>query len=196
MRDDIENITRTDHFIRVTCKEIKKVAVKPGDLVGIGASIVNSETGFRALSVGWYLLRLVCMNGAVAPFSMYSERIYHQKQNDLDSQLDIALKSINEAKTEDMYLLLTKAVAKPLPPRREVERILIPMLGFRETRSMLDPSYDKKSDQRLYDLFNVITWNAKNHPPSVQLAMEEYAGNMLWTAARPASAQLPIEIAR
>jgi hypothetical protein len=191
MRDDIEHITRTDHFIRITCREIKKVAVKPGDLVGVGSSIVNSETGFRALTVGWYLFRLVCSNGAIAPFSLYSERIYHQKRNNLGDQIDAALKSISEANAEEMFRVLTEAVKKPLPLRREVERMLVPLLGFRETRTMLDPSYDKKADQGLYDLFNVITWNAKNYPPSIQLAMEEFAGNMLWTGARHASALLP-----
>ncbi len=182
---DIEQVTRTDHFIRITCREIKQVTVKPGDLVGIGTSVVNSETGFRALTVGWYLFRLVCSNGAIAPLSLYSNRIYHQKTDDFDSQLDTALNQLNRATADsgEIFRLLTDAISKPLPPRRDVERMLVPLLGFADTRNLIDPSYVKKTD-RLYDLFNAVTWNAKRQPPSIQLAMEEYAGNMLWSAVR------------
>ena len=179
----IEKITRTDHFMWIMSSEITQVEVQKGDLVGIATNIVNSETGFRALTIGWYLLRLVCSNGAIAAFGGHSSKFYHQKTTAVQSQIDAALNSLDKATVnpKEMFTLLSAALTKPLPPRYEVDRTLTPLLGFSDTRRLIDPPYNNKT-AKLYDLFNIITLEAQKRAPSIQLAMEEVAGSWLWLA--------------
>ncbi|MFZ0790449.1 MAG: hypothetical protein WAM94_12610 [Chromatiaceae bacterium] len=187
---ELWEVTRTDHFMRVFSEKRKQIEVEPGDCVGVGASIVNSETGFRALSTGWYLLRLVCSNGAVVPLSLHSEQIYHTKVDATQYRIDTALGRLSRARAqiEKVAHLLNESLQKKLPRRRDVEQVLSPILGFVDTRKLIDPHYANES-ARLYDLFNAVTQEAQNRAPRVQLAMEEAAGLWLWGPAGDTKAE-------
>lgn len=174
-------VTRTDHFMHLFGEEISKVEVQPGDIVGIGSSVVNSETGFNALSVGWYLMRLVCSNGAVVPISLFHNKIYHSNESSVRIHVDKALDQLNEAsgKSGDVIRLLRRSLKAENPPRAFAEQGLNPLIGYWNAKELLDAQYDDRS-AKLFDLFNRVTYSAKRQPPRIRLAMEELAGSWLW----------------
>jgi len=179
-------VTRTDHFMRVIGEERAQVEVKPGDFVGIQSSIVNSETGFRALSVGWQLMRLVCSNGAVVPLSLQSDKIYHDNSKSIPEQLDVVLERLRRTRSHhrEAAQLLLRAVKAKSPARADAERALRPIIGFLDTKRLLDPHYADKS-AGFYELFNRVTAAARDKAPGDRLAMEEAAGAWLWQTIDP-----------
>jgi hypothetical protein len=73
----IAKVSRNDFFTRMYTELRSTAAVQKGDECGFGLNIVNSETGFRSLSVYHYVLRLVCTNGAVIRTEVGDDRIEH-----------------------------------------------------------------------------------------------------------------------
>jgi hypothetical protein len=51
-----------------------------GDYCGFGMDIINSETGFPAISVNHFILRYVCKNGATAPINIFETKRNHYNQ--------------------------------------------------------------------------------------------------------------------
>ena len=76
-RHGIERVSRNDFFTRMYTDLKASGIVRPGDVCSFGLNIVNSETGFRALAVYHYILRLVCTNGAVVRTGLADDRIVH-----------------------------------------------------------------------------------------------------------------------
>jgi hypothetical protein len=68
----------------ITTEEKIKTEPVKGDECGMGLNIVNSETGFRALTVSHYILRYICSNGAVARISDDDDKRYHYGNEDLN----------------------------------------------------------------------------------------------------------------
>jgi hypothetical protein len=64
-RYGISGVSRNDFFLRVYTDVRWRAEPVAGDECGIGFNVFNSETGFRALTVGFYLLRYLCSNGAI-----------------------------------------------------------------------------------------------------------------------------------
>jgi len=63
----VQKISRNDYFMRIYSATRCEVEPEPGDICSFAYNVVNSETGFRALSLSHYILRYICSNGAAVP---------------------------------------------------------------------------------------------------------------------------------
>src|SRR5574338_601205 len=61
----VRTVSRNDFMMRITTEEKFKFEVVKGDNCGMGLNVINSETGFRTLSIAHYMLRYICSNGAI-----------------------------------------------------------------------------------------------------------------------------------
>lgn len=86
----VRTVSRNDFMLRITTEEKFKFEAVPGDSCGIGINVINSETGFRMLSIAHYILRYVCSNGAIARIDKTGgEKIhYGHRENELQEFLN------------------------------------------------------------------------------------------------------------
>lgn len=73
----IKEISRNDFLMRIYTLEKFKTEPIPKDPCGFSLNVINSETGFGAVSVEHFILRYICSNGAVAAVEGASERKVH-----------------------------------------------------------------------------------------------------------------------
>lgn len=174
----IESISRNDFFMRIFIKNIHKIEPIKGEVFAFGYNIFNSETGFRALSITPYLLRLVCENGAVIQETGTTKSMCHfgyksiEMREFLLNEFQRAEKSINNI--SNCLYELSKHSAK------EFTRKLIPSLDrmmFKTEREVLLKRLEK--DATGFDLYNLITSYAKNFEIGKQLYLEQLAGKLL-----------------
>jgi hypothetical protein len=182
------------------------------DLHTIGFEIVNSETRNLALSVGPYVLRLICSNGMVAPVADLENGWKHKHLIDPDQALRQVREIIRdperwrhaaEVHTQRAERLATIKLAEYVlssdqylvvdgmePTVEEVKYDLAEILAVDQVSEMLrglgrEEEKDPVEVLTLYDLHNGITQMARRQDPDVQRALEVYAGNFLagWTEA-------------
>ncbi|MGA9115155.1 MAG: hypothetical protein WB626_00085 [Bacteroidota bacterium] len=172
------SISRNDFFTRFYSEvKVKKEIVK-GDECGFGVNIVNSETGFRALSVYHYILRYICTNGAVMRVGTGNEGKIHYgwPEGELDAWLAgrIEVCQASRAKIiEEVSLTRTEqwdAFSSP------VSRRLKGILGPDRSGSLLR---DVSGSQTLYDVFNRITNAAKSLDLNRRFDLELLAGGIV-----------------
>lgn len=174
----IESVSRNDFVLRIYTYEKFKAEPIPGDLCGFSLNIFNSETGFGALRVAHYLLRYICLNGAVVKVHETNEKRFHygcaegELQKFLDTQISNALKSrlqliryIKKSNKENLIPYLTKISKK-------IDRLL----GKNSSQKFLR---ELKENSTLYDLFNVLTSRAKEYDISKRLYLERIAGELI-----------------
>jgi hypothetical protein len=171
----IKKISRNDFFLRITTTERMKTEPVPGDECGIGLNIINSETGFRALSVSHFIFRYVCSNGAVAKISGGDYRKYHYGKEDLNKFLknEVTKSSIERTR-----------IARKLKKLNDVrgaaaEKYIHKMeqrLGKKETAEILSTGGGEMTG---YEIFNMITEAAKSHGLSRRFFLESLAGEMI-----------------
>ena len=173
----IRRISRNDFFMRIDSCTKFDVEPNPGDVCGFGYNVLNSETGFRALSLNHFILRYVCSNGAVVRQQGHLRRRIHYgfNQGELFRFLE---ESIIGGKGGEQQIVgrLADSVRIPLHGEENVVASLDSVLGKGRgkaiTRSL--PSIATK-----YDLFNAITECAKSHPIGIRLQLEIIAGELL-----------------
>jgi len=173
----IDRISRNDYFMRLYSSIRGETEPEPGDICSFSYNVVNSETGFRALSISHYILRYICSNGAVVPIKGMKKKIhYGQPQGELFSLLDRYL-TAGEAVRMKVIEALAASVSSRLNGEREgVVRALDAVLGRGTGRSLLR---QLGSDATRYALFNGITDMAKGYPIGIRLQLEMIAGGLL-----------------
>ena len=86
----VRTVSRNDFMMRITTEEKFKFEAVKGDNCGIGLNVINSETGFRTLSIAHFVMRYVCSNGAIVRIRKdENDRVhYGYKENELQEFLD------------------------------------------------------------------------------------------------------------
>lgn len=170
------NISRNDFFISITTEDKVKTEPVPGDVCGVGLNIVNSETGFRALSVSHYILRYICSNGAVVKISDDDNQRYHYGNENLSAFLK---EKVDNAKA-DRELLISKLKTlndnKITRTKEYYLKKIGTVLGPQEASDFLS---DFNEQLTQYELFNLITSNAKRYDLSKRYFLESAAGEMV-----------------
>ena len=162
------------------CSEVRKeMDPVPGDTCGFGFSVVNSETGFGALSLDHYVIRYVCSNGAVmrGPDQRGRPGVhYGRSRGALRGMLESALGQLDGLfpRVEARLAGSTRrAAGEALVRAGEGLKVLV---GARAARDALEP-VDASSS--LYELFNEVTAFAKTLPLEQRIAVESLAGDLL-----------------
>lgn len=174
----VRNISRNDFLMSIATEEKIRTQPVKGDECGVGLNIVNSETGFRALTVSHYILRYICSNGAVARISDDDDKRYHYGNEDLNLFLNEKVKKagIERKILIDKLLLLND---KKISNTKEYYiKKIDPVLGKKEATIFFD---DFSNELTLYELFNLITSNAKRYDLSKRYFLESFAGEMIFS---------------
>jgi len=174
----VRNISRNDFLMSIATEEKLKTEPVPGDECGIGLNIVNSETGFRALTVSHYILRYVCSNGAYTRISDGDDNLrYHYGNEDLKMFLTEKVEKA-EADRALMISKLTKLNENKVTKSKEhyIKKIET-VLGKKEATIFLD---DFTNELTQYELFNLITSNAKRYDLSKRYFLESVAGEIIF----------------
>lgn len=173
----LERVTRTDFFTRMYTTRRADAAVRPGDVCEFGLNIVNSETGFRALGVYHYILRLVCTNGAVVRIDVADDTMVHygRPEGRLESWLAERLAS-TQADVERLAARLRHAGDRPWERAPAgLSRRLTALLGRQRGGRVLRNLTGAGS---MYDAFNRLTEEAKEHAPEARFDLELAAGEL------------------
>ena len=174
----ITGITRTDFFLRIYCDIKTKTEIVQGDTCGFGFNILNSETGFRSLSVQHYVLRYVCSNGAIIRLGDRQEERSHYRHpaGYLQQFLKDQLRPV-EVANEELVESLKRSVERVAPPAEDkIYARLRALMGGRVLQDLLSALPQKPS---IYGLFNLITSHARGLEPGRRLQMETLAGELL-----------------
>jgi hypothetical protein len=174
----IASVSRNDYLMRIYTSLDTNVEPVEGDLCGIGMNVINSETGFRALSVSSYVYRYRCSNGAIVQTEKNeAERIhYGQPQGELERFLRDRLAE-NSLWTNKIAANLKFAASKNAGDHIEfVRRKLSPIAGNSGTKKILS---QVSASASCFDLFNTLTLHAKNYDASARLNIETLAGELL-----------------
>ncbi|MCZ7611715.1 MAG: hypothetical protein M5U17_16350 [Ignavibacterium sp.] len=174
----VRTVSRNDFMLRITTEEKFRFDAVPGDNCGIGINIINSETGFRTLSISHYVLRYVCSNGAIIRINKSGgEKVhYGHRENELQFFLreQVALALANQKKVAQSISGLTNKNASSFI--ESVNKRIESYLGKNEARNFLS---DLNSNSSLYDLFNLVTDKAKNYDLSRRILLEGLAGDLI-----------------
>ena len=174
----VEKVSRNDFFTRLYSEIRLKKEVVPGDDCGFGLNVLNSETGFRSLSVYHYIMRYQCTNGAVARIKTAEEGRVHygyppgELRGWLKDQIGIC-----EATRERLVQSLMDSQSQRLGVEKEgLLKKLHSIAGRREGESIAGKIPDGAS---VFDAFNVLTTEAKRFDVSRRLQLETLAGQLL-----------------
>ncbi len=174
----VRTVSRNDFMLRITTEEKFKFQAVPGDNCGIGINVINSETGFRTLSISHYVLRYVCSNGAIIRVNETGgEKVhYGHRENELQLFLEeqVSRALTNQMKVAQSISELTNKKASEFI--ESVSKRIESYVGKNEGRNFLSDINDNSS---LYDLFNIITDKSKKYDLSRRILLESLAGDLI-----------------
>jgi len=174
----VRTVSRNDFMMRITTEEKFKFEAVKGDNCGIGLNVINSETGFRTLSIAHFVMRYVCSNGAIVRIdNEANERVhYGYKENELqeflDEQVELAL--LKQKDVADSIKDLSKKPASDFI--NSVNRKVESYLGKYESKNFFS---ELRKEATLYDLFNVVTDKAKKYDLAKRVLLENLAGDLI-----------------
>lgn len=173
----VEHISRNDFFLRLYSEVNYKEEIVKGDLCGFGYNVLNSETGFRTLSVHHYLLRYICSNGAIVRTSMKEERVhYGHDVNELKDWLAEQLRGAEEERAGLMTSLRNTLSVKSGTQSETLSKKLGGLVGRVEGEAIMGKISDSMT---LFDVLNLLTQEAKRFDVGRRLQLESIAGNLL-----------------
>ena len=174
----VRTVSRNDFMMRITTEEKLKFEAVPGDNCGIGLNVINSETGFRMLSIAHFILRYVCSNGAIVKISKdRNDRVhYGYKENELQEFLDeqVGLSLLSQKKVVDSIKDLSNKPAVEFIT--SVSKRIESYLGKNESKNFLS---ELRETSTLYDLFNLVTNKSKKYDLSKRVLLENLAGELI-----------------
>lgn len=173
-------IMKNDFMTSIITETKEKVIPYPNDEFGIGISMFNSETGFRAFTINSYLLRYTCSNGAYIKSNNSEKKYYHYDLNIpmIYEEVEQSIKKLAEEKEHLKERIAMLKEARDFEKTKEkVIEIMIRKIGKKRTEKIFVYSDDIKNN---YDLFNHITFKAKEFEISTRIMLEEIAGELLF----------------
>ncbi len=139
--------------------------------------MVNSETGFRALSLSHYILRYICSNGAAVPVKGMQKRShYGYAQGELSGLLQKHLAG-GEAMRGKIVEALKSSIGTRLNGEKDKIARSVDVLLGNGSGAMVYRRLPPEATR--YDLFNELTGMAKSYPIGIRLQLEIIAGGLL-----------------
>src|SRR5690606_11249953 len=169
------SISRNDFFFSIVTYDNIKTEPVPDDICGLGLMIINSETGFRALTVSHYIYRYICSNGAVVKNEKRDSHYHYGKVNlssFLNEKINIAAKKRKRI-ISNLKLLAGKKIKND---KEFYVTKLEKILGRSEVANFFK---DFNENLTHYELFNLITDRAKYYDLSKRLYIESLAGDII-----------------
>lgn len=174
----VESVSRSDFFLRVYSEVKLKKEIVRGDECGFGYNVLNSETGFRAVSLFHYILRYICSNGAVVPVEKKRDRRVHYGY--VPGELEEWLKeriALGEERRDHVIASLTGALEKKASQRKAgLAGRINAVLGKGKGEALLNRLPE---DASVFDAMNLITSEAQRFDIGRRLQMETIAGGIL-----------------
>jgi hypothetical protein len=179
----INNISRNDFMTRFFFREVTRISPRIGDDIGCGFHLLNSETGFRALEMHAYLLRLASLNVAVHSVSLPG---LQQKSSlhGLDwNEMEHYVKGfVREAGAHFGEIEKKLRLCTMIPADETPGSILSRMNHAHDSKRKDDYVYGfhRKygKEATLYDLYNYLTETAKGLDPIEGLMLQQLAGEV------------------
>lgn len=175
---EIKSISRNDFMTRFYTAKKSEADPVAGDFCGFGFDIINSETGFSALSFNHYILRYTCRNGATTPINIYDARKYHYCETGqslsqfLNEQKNRSLKSREK-------LILAMKQSDDLPSMKfknsTITRLNYILGNWKGNDFMKGFDWQKSK----YELFNFVSHNAKSFEINKRYQLEILAGEII-----------------
>ena len=174
----IKEISRNDFLMRIYTHEKFKTEPIPKDPCGFSLNIINSETGFGALSISHYILRYICSNGAVARVDASDERKIHfgYKEGELQDFLSEQILKAFESRMKLANFIRASVEQKASDYVKQISLKIDRLPGRSAGREFLS---ELKQNATKYDLFNLITHKAKEHGLWERLYLERLAGELI-----------------
>ena len=169
----LKTVSRNDFMMRATTETEYKFQPAAGDEFGAGLSIINSETGFRALNVSHYVLRYICSNGAMIRIGQEGGRKIHYGNQ--PGELEQFLNAQIEQAKENEELLEEKYKASLEIKAIEAGAVL------KKIQASLGKRKVQIDDQlSLFDYYNSVTDLAKQFDLSKRIYLETLAGELIY----------------
>lgn len=175
---DITAISKNDFITRFFTNKKAKQEILPNDYFGFGYNITNSETGFSALAIEHYILRYVCRNGAVAPFSLSERKKYHYNLP-LERMKKFIDDQLNYASQSRMNIVNAIKQSSDIDAVKSRYQIMQKLNYLLENRGGNDFMNGFDWNQSKYDVFNYITHNAKSFDVNKRYRLEGFAGEII-----------------
>jgi hypothetical protein len=177
----ISGVSRDDFQLRLYSQVQMKTEPVPGDQCGLGFNIFNSETGFRALSMSNYVLRLVCSNGLIVTEKGDDWKPlphYRVSTGDLRGYLEEKLDVVRTSWSR-LAAILKRSASAPFGEGmgEEILQRSRPALGATAARSLSTAL--NQENLTVYGAVNEITSAAKTLGVSARLQLETLAGDAL-----------------
>lgn len=174
----VRTVSRNDFMLRITTEEKFKFEAVPGDDCGIGINVINSETGFRTLSIAHFVMRYVCSNGAIVRIDNDDkERVhYGYEENELQEFLteQVGLALLSQQQVADSLRKISNKRAADFV--NSVNKRVESYLGKYESKNFFS---ELNEESTLYDLFNVVTHKAKRYDLGKRVLLENLAGDLI-----------------
>ncbi|PIP76778.1 MAG: hypothetical protein COW85_12380 [Ignavibacteria bacterium CG22_combo_CG10-13_8_21_14_all_37_15] len=174
----ISKISLNDYIMRIYTEEKYKAEPVVGDTCGFGINIINSETGFSALSVEHFILRYTCVNGATAHIQGVNERKNHynlpagELKNFLFERIDKV-----ESSRKNVIFALKKSSDEPAEKYGDNFFYKVDAITGKQQSKDFFKGFDWKKSK--YDLFNLITDKAKAYDVTKRYRLERLAGELI-----------------
>jgi hypothetical protein len=178
-RLDIHSVSRNDFFTRLYSKVTSEVEPVVGDVCGFGYNVLNSETGFRVLSLQHFVLRYVCSNGAIGRSDVAGDSRVHYGIGKGGLKQFLAAEVERRVKDEPrLQEMLCKSVQRSaLASVDLVTRRLTTAVGRKHVTEVLSTLSDNPSR---YELANVVSALARKLDINKRLQLEHLAGDLMF----------------
>lgn len=175
---NVERISRDDFLTRIYTRITSRAEPVPGDPCGLAYNILNSETGFQALSVQHFLLRYICSNGAtIGSASRKESRVHFGYSKEALQAFVKAEIAFRLKESEKILDKLNKSVQRPAADSLdEVTERLGAVAGKKRARELLSDAGDSPS---MFHIANLVSAFAQTLDIRNRLRLEHLAGELM-----------------
>ncbi len=174
----IKRISRNDFFTRIYTEIVAETEPVKGDVCGLGYNVLNSETGFRVLSIQHFILRYICSNGAITPSYAKGESRAHYgyRKGMLEEFLDAEVTK-RQQEYSDVLEKLNQSVRRTAAESLDqVSKQLGTVTGKKRAQELLSGVGENPS---MFQIANVISSLAGTLDLNRRLQLEQLAGELM-----------------
>lgn len=175
---NVKSISRNEFMTRFYTSKKYEADPVVGDFCGFGFDIINSETGFSALSFNHFILRYVCRNGATASINIYDAKKNHYSESSQSlAQFLNEQKKYSQKSREKLILAMRQSndVASVKFKYSTITRLNYVLGSWKGNEFMKGFDWQKSKSE----LFNFVTRKVKNHEINKCYQLERLAGEII-----------------
>lgn len=165
----------------------EETAIKVGDTVRRGIHISNSEVGMRAVRIEAVIIRLVCLNGLLAPTVKGSQMFRHVGNPErLKAGIREAVEDAS-LETERVIADFRRSLQVHIPKPTEFLTNIIksePFLSQDDLKATLLAWETSGAEETLFGVTNALTLTAQTRDAEKRYTMESMAGRVLEEGVR------------